>query len=75
MVWLNERLLESLFGMEGRYRLQMRQFLQLNDFGIEVPDIPKKPSYHPIFGTDEDPMLDRRWSLIRKRLPFLRSTR
>jgi len=75
IVWLNERLLESLFGTEGRYRIQLRQYLQLNDFGIEIPDIPKKPSYHPIFGSDEDPMLDRRWSLVRKRLPFPQSAR
>jgi radical SAM superfamily enzyme YgiQ (UPF0313 family) len=75
IIWLNERLLESLFGTEGRYRIQLRQYLQLNDFGIEIPDIPKKPSYHPIFGSDEDPMLDRRWSLVRKRLPFPQSAR
>jgi hypothetical protein len=28
IVWLNERLLELIFGIEGRYKLQMRQFLQ-----------------------------------------------
>jgi anaerobic magnesium-protoporphyrin IX monomethyl ester cyclase len=71
IVWLNERLLEGLFGVEGRYKLQLRQYLQLNDFGIEVPDLPKKPSYHPILGNGDDPMQDRRWQLLRRRLPFL----
>ena len=37
IVWVNERLLELIFGVEGRYKLQMRHFLQLNDFGIEIP--------------------------------------
>jgi hypothetical protein len=70
IVWLNERLLELLFGVEGRYKLQMRHFLQLNDFGIEMKDRPKGPVYHPVFGTDEDPFRDMRWPLLRKRLGF-----
>ena len=39
IVWVNERLLELIFGVEGRYKLQMRHFLQLNDFGIKIPFI------------------------------------
>ena len=68
IVWLNERLLELLLGVEGRYKLQMRHFLQLNDFNIEMNDRPKGPVYHPIFGTDEDPYMDGRISLLRRKL-------
>jgi radical SAM superfamily enzyme YgiQ (UPF0313 family) len=70
LVWLNERLLELLFGVEGRYKIQMRQYLQLNDFGIEIAGLPRKPSYHPVFGTSDDPFADTRSSLIRRKLPF-----
>ena len=68
IVWLNERLLELLLGVEGRYKLQMRHFLQLNDFNIEMNDRPKGPVYPPIFGTDEDPYMDGRISLLRRKL-------
>jgi len=70
IVWLNERLLELIFGIEGRYKLQMRQFLQLNDFGIEVPGRQRPDAYHPVYGTHEDPYHDTRWSLLKQRLPF-----
>ncbi len=70
VVWVNERLLELLFGIEGRYKLQMRHFLQLNDFGIQIPGRERAEPYHPVFGTAEDPYRDTRWSLLRRRLPF-----
>jgi hypothetical protein len=65
VIWINERLLELLFGLEGRYRLQMRQFLQLNNFGIEMKDHPNGRIYHPVLGTEEDPFKDTRRSLLR----------
>ena len=68
LVWLNERLLELLFGTEGRYKIQMRQYLQLNDFGIEAGAPAPGGCYHPVFGTSEDPFVDTRTSLIRRRL-------
>ena len=70
VIWLNERLLELLLGVEGRYKIQMRQYLQLNDFGIDVEGLPRRRSYHPVFGTPDDPFVDSRSSLIRRRLPF-----
>jgi hypothetical protein len=70
IIWMNERILELLFGIEGRYKLQMRHFLQLNDFGIEAPELERKNCYHPIYGTSEDPFRDTRWSLLKKRLAF-----
>jgi radical SAM superfamily enzyme YgiQ (UPF0313 family) len=70
IVWINERMLELLFGVEGRYKLQMRHFLQLNDFGIDVPGRQRAEAYHPIYGTNEDPYRDTRWTLLKHRLPF-----
>jgi len=70
IVWLNERLLELIFGVEGRYKLQMRQFLQLNDFGIEIPGRQRAETYHPVYGSSDDPYRDTRWSLLKQRLPF-----
>ena len=70
IVWLNESLLELIFGVEGRYKLQMRQFLQLNDFGIEVPGRQRADAYHPVYGSNEDPYRDTRWSLLKQRLTF-----
>jgi anaerobic magnesium-protoporphyrin IX monomethyl ester cyclase len=70
IIWLNERMLELLFGIEGRYKLQMRHFMQLNDFGIEVPGLERTDSYHPVYGTSEDPFRDTRRSLLKKRLRF-----
>ena len=70
IIWVNERILELLFGIEGRYKLQLRHFLQLNDFKIQVPGLERKETYHPIYGTSEDPFLDTRWSLLNKRLKF-----
>ena len=71
IVWLNERMLEFIFGIEGRYKLQMRQFLQLNEFGVEIPGRRRVETYHPVYGNDADPYKDTRWSLLKKRLPFL----
>ena len=70
IIWLNERMLEMLFGIEGRYKLQMRHFMQLNDFGIEVPGLERTDSYHPVYGTSDDPFRDTRRSLLKKRLRF-----
>lgn len=70
IIWVNERILEFLFGIEGRYKLQMRHFLQLNDFKIDVPGLERSYTYHPIYGTAEDPFEDTRWSLLKKRLGF-----
>ena len=70
IIWLNERLLERLFGIEGRYKIQMRQFLQLNDFGLPAPGPTRRPSYHPVFGPGNDPFDDSRASMLRRKLPF-----
>jgi radical SAM superfamily enzyme YgiQ (UPF0313 family) len=70
IVRLNERLLELLFGIEGRYKLQMRQYLQLNDFGIKIPGRKRLESYHPVYGSNADPYQDTVWSLLKQRLPF-----
>jgi hypothetical protein len=70
IIWLNERMLELLFGIEGRYKLQMRHFMQLNDFGIEVPGLQRTDSYHPVYGTSDDPFRDTRRSLLKRRLRF-----
>ena len=70
VIGLNERLLELIFGVEGRYKIQMRQYLQLNDFGIDADGLEPRRSYHPVFGTPDDPFQDTRASLIRRKLPF-----
>jgi radical SAM superfamily enzyme YgiQ (UPF0313 family) len=70
IVWLNERLLELLFGVEGRYKLQMRQYMQLNDFGIQIPGRQRAENYHPVYGIPADPFQDTRWSMLKRRLPF-----
>jgi hypothetical protein len=70
VIWLNERLLELLFGVEGRYKIQMRHFTQLNDFGIEADGLAARRTYHPVFGTRDDPFRDSRASILRRRLPF-----
>ena len=72
IVWLNERLLEYIFGVEGRYKLQMRHFMQLNNFGIKIPGRQRIETYHPVYGNNADPYKDTRWSLLRHRLSFLR---
>jgi radical SAM superfamily enzyme YgiQ (UPF0313 family) len=66
LVWLNERLLELAFGVEGRYKLQMRHYLTLNDFGLEPMHRARR--YHPVFGSQGDPFDDTRSSLLRRRL-------
>jgi hypothetical protein len=48
----------------------MRHFMQLNDFGIEVPGLERTDSYHPVYGTSDDPFRDTRRSLLKKRLRF-----
>src|SRR6201993_2244093 len=70
IIWLNERMLELLFGIEGRYKLQMRHFMQLNDFKIDVPGLERTDSYHPLFGTSDDPFRDTRRSLLKRRVRF-----
>jgi len=70
IVWLNERLLELIFGIEGRYKLQMRHYLQLNNFGIRIPGREGPECYHPVYGDTRDPYRDTRWSLLRSRLPI-----
>jgi hypothetical protein len=70
IIWLNERILELLFGIEGRYKLQMRHFMQLNNFGIDAPGLERPDSYHPVFATGNDPFNDTRWSLLKRRLSF-----
>ena len=64
-------MLELLFGIEGRYKLQMRHFMQLNDFGIKIPGRQRVETYHPVYGNSADPYKDTRWSLLKQRLPFL----
>ena len=71
IVWLNERLLELIFGVEGRYKIQMRHFLQLNEFGLRIPGRQREQTYHPVFGTAQDPSQDTRRSLLKQRLGFL----
>jgi hypothetical protein len=48
----------------------MRQFLQLNNFGIDIPGRQRVETYHPIYGDNSDPFRDTRWSLLKQRLPF-----
>jgi len=48
----------------------MRQFLQLNDFGIEIPGRQRADTYHPVYGSHADPYRDTRWTLLKQRLPF-----
>lgn len=73
LIWLNERLLELLFGVEGRYKIQMRQYLQLNDFGLDGAGAGRRQTYHPVYASPDDPFQDTRRSLLRRKLPFLRS--
>ena len=48
----------------------MRHFLQLNDFKIDVPGLERNDTYHPVYGTSDDPFLDTRWSLLKRRVGF-----
>jgi hypothetical protein len=50
--------------------MQMRHFMQLNNFNIEVPGLERTDSYHPVFGTADDPFAETRWSLLKRRLSF-----
>ena len=68
IIWLNERLLELFLGVEGRYKLQMRHFLNLNNFRIFMKGRAGAATYHPVFGTDTDPYADSRFSILRRRM-------
>jgi anaerobic magnesium-protoporphyrin IX monomethyl ester cyclase len=68
IIWFNERMLELLFGIEGRYKLQMRQFLKLNDFKIPINKEADNYTYHPVFGNQQDPYQDTRISILKKKL-------
>lgn len=68
IIWLNERLLELCFGIEGRYKLQMRHYLCLNHFNILMRNHRAGAVYHPVFGTDRDPYADSRSSILGERL-------
>ncbi|MEW6366654.1 MAG: radical SAM protein [Acidobacteriota bacterium] len=70
LIWLNERMLERLLGLEGRYKLQMRHYLALNDFGLPAQRRDRSYSYHPIFGTADDPYAETRRSVLRRKLGF-----
>ena len=48
--------------------MKSRHFTNLNDFGLEIQGRSGRDSYHPIFGTQEDPFADTRLSLLKKRL-------
>jgi radical SAM superfamily enzyme YgiQ (UPF0313 family) len=68
VVWLNERILELLFGIKGRYKLQMRHFLTLNDFKLPVNEEAGRQSYHPVFGNQQDPYKDTRISILKNKI-------
>ncbi len=70
IIWANERLLELFLGLEGRYKLQMRHFLNLNNFKVFMRGRTGGATYHPVFGTDTDPHEDSRSSIIRQKLDF-----
>jgi anaerobic magnesium-protoporphyrin IX monomethyl ester cyclase len=55
IIWANERLLTMLHGLVGRYKLQMKYFLELNDFGITIPGRRRADTYHPVFGDATEP--------------------
>jgi len=69
VIWLNERLLELALGVEGRYKLQLRQYLKLNDFGLDDVGGVGSRSYHPVFGSRDDPMADTRKAILNRPLP------
>jgi anaerobic magnesium-protoporphyrin IX monomethyl ester cyclase len=68
VVWLNERLLELIFGLWGRYRLQMRHYLALNDFKLPIDNKATRYTYHPVFGSQLDPYEDTRISILKQRI-------
>jgi anaerobic magnesium-protoporphyrin IX monomethyl ester cyclase len=70
IIWLNERILELLFGLKGRYKLQMRQFLKLNDFGLPINKEAGRYTYHPVFGNHQDPYKDTRISILKNKTGF-----
>jgi hypothetical protein len=68
VIWLHERALELLYGVEGRYKLQMRWFMKLNDFGVEIPGRARATCYHPVFGDATDPYRESRAELLGRSL-------
>jgi anaerobic magnesium-protoporphyrin IX monomethyl ester cyclase len=70
LVWLNERYAALRYGVEGRYKLQMKHFLDLNDFQIEIPGYERPSSYHPIFGDTSDPYRESREQMLTRKLAF-----
>jgi radical SAM superfamily enzyme YgiQ (UPF0313 family) len=72
LVWANERLTGLRYGLEGRYKLQMKYFLELNDFGIEIPGYRRAETYHPVFGDDTDPYGQSLEDWLSRKLEFRR---
>jgi radical SAM superfamily enzyme YgiQ (UPF0313 family) len=68
VVCLNERILELLFGVKGRYKLQMRHYLTLNDFKLPINEEAGRYTYHPVFGNQQDPYKDTRVSILKNRM-------
>ncbi|HEY5955432.1 MAG TPA: radical SAM protein [Polyangiaceae bacterium] len=75
LVWVNERYAAMRYGVEGRYKLQMKHYLDLNDFGIEVPNYERPATYHPIFGDCTDPHAESREQMMNRKLEFPRVVR
>ncbi len=70
LVWLSERMKELMHGVEGRYKLQMKHFLDLNDFAIEVPGYERRQTYHPVFGDNSDPHAETCEQMLERPLQF-----
>jgi len=70
LVWLAERFTTLRHGLEGRYKLQMKHYLDLNDFGIEIPGYERTASYHPVFGDTSEPYQESRKQLLSRPLTF-----
>jgi hypothetical protein len=70
LVWLHERYAEMRYGIEGRYKLQMKHYLDLNDFDIEGPGLERSATYHPVFGDASDPYHESREQLLARTLEF-----
>jgi hypothetical protein len=72
LIWANERVTWLRYGLEGRYKLQMKYFLELNDFGIEIPGYRRAETYHPVFGDDTDPYGQSLEDWLNRKLEFRR---
>jgi anaerobic magnesium-protoporphyrin IX monomethyl ester cyclase len=70
IIWLYERYANMRYGDEGRYKLQMKHYLDLNDFGIEAPGLERPATYHPVFGDASDPYGESREQLLARKLEF-----